>query len=62
MLFMPLLFFRRIDNVLGFSRESLVAITTNIEGREWRRIDNYGENQSIRGQTVLTTLNAFSAP
>ena len=31
------LVFRPINNILGFSRETLVAVTTNIEGREWRR-------------------------
>ena len=28
---------RPVNNILGFSKETLVAITTNIEGREWRR-------------------------
>ena len=32
--------FRSISSVLGFSRESLVAVIANIESREWRRIDN----------------------
>ena len=27
---------RPINQILGFSRETLVAVTTNIEGREWR--------------------------
>lgn len=31
---------RPINNVLGFSRETLVAVVTNIEGREWRRLCN----------------------
>lgn len=31
---------RRIDNVLGFSRETLAALIANIEGREWCRIEN----------------------
>ena len=29
-----------IDNVLGFSRETLVAVITNIEGRELRRLQD----------------------
>ena len=32
---MPLLQCRPINNILGFSRETLVAVITNIEGREW---------------------------
>jgi len=28
---------RSVNNVQGFSRETLVALTTNIESREWRR-------------------------
>ena len=27
---------RNINNVQGFSRETLVALTTNIKSREWR--------------------------
>ena len=26
-----------IDNIKGFTKETLVALTTNIESREWRR-------------------------
>ena len=29
--------FRSLSDVLGFSRETLVAVITNIEGREWHR-------------------------
>lgn len=28
---------RSVNNILGFSRETLAAVTTNIEGQEWRR-------------------------
>ena len=28
---------RELSNILGFSKETLVAVVTNIEGREWRR-------------------------
>ena len=31
------LFCRPINNILGFSKETLVALITNIEGREWHR-------------------------
>ena len=34
------LYYRRIDNILGFTREVLVALIANIETREWRRIGN----------------------
>ena len=37
---MKSLFCSPIDNVLGFSRETLVAVITNIEGRELRRLQN----------------------
>ena len=30
-------FCRDLSNILGFSKETLVAVVTNIEGREWRR-------------------------
>ena len=30
-------YFRPINKILGFLRESLVSVVTNIEGREWRR-------------------------
>ena len=29
--------YRSLSNVLGFSKETLVALVTNIEGREWQR-------------------------
>ena len=29
--------YRKIDNIRGFTKETLVALTTNIESREWRR-------------------------
>ena len=29
--------YRKIDNIRGFTKETLVAVTTNIESREWRR-------------------------
>ena len=28
---------RPINNILGFSKETLVAVVANVEGREWRR-------------------------
>ena len=44
---------RPINNILGFSRETLVAVVTNIEG-EWRQrcIDKMGNNpEHPRGST-----------
>ena len=41
--------FRPIGNILGFSRETLVAVITNIEGREWsRRINKLGKPEHPR--------------
>ena len=34
--------FRPITNILGWSRETLVAVICNIEGREWRRRNSQG--------------------
>ena len=38
-------YFRPINNILGFSKETLVAVVTNIEGREWRRCENVNDNR-----------------
>lgn len=31
--------YRPVDGILGFSRESVIALTTNIESREWKRCE-----------------------
>ena len=36
---------REVSNVLGFSKETLVAVVTNIEGREWRRREGISSNR-----------------
>ena len=46
---------RRIDNVLGFSRETLVACIANIESREWRRIDNVNHGRQPEHPRASTT-------
>ena len=54
MLIVVNIFPRPINNILGFSRETLVAVVTNIEGSEWRRrcIDKMGNNpEHPRGST-----------
>lgn len=38
-------FYRPIDRIRGFSRETLIALMANIESREWRRVRN--ENNAI---------------
>ena len=44
--------YRPINNVLGFSRETLVAVITNIEGREWsRRLNKLGKAENPRAST-----------
>ena len=35
---------RPVDRVLGLTREILMALTTNIESREWRRQFNLSSN------------------
>ena len=43
---------RPINHILGFSRETLVAMITNIEGREWcRRLNRLGKAENPRSST-----------
>ena len=42
---------RPVSNVLGFSRETLVAVTTNIESREWRRRSDHSTPEHPRSGT-----------
>ena len=45
-------FYRPINNVLGFSKETLVAVTTNIEGREHlHRLNRMGKPEHPRAST-----------
>ena len=46
---------RRIDNILGFSRETLVACIANIGSREWRRIDSVNQRRKPEHPRASTT-------
>ena len=47
-----LFLYRPISNILGFSRETLVAVITNIEGREWgRRLRKLSKPEHPRAST-----------
>lgn len=54
------LIFRPTNNICGFSRETLVEITTNIESQEFRRRENdelgYCEHPRAGGTDDLETL------
>lgn len=41
--------------MLGFSRETLVALITNIEGREWRRRKCFGDRERPEHPRASTT-------
>ena len=41
------IFYRSLSGILGFSRETLVAMITNIEGREWHRRECSNENRHL---------------
>ena len=44
---------RPIDNVLGFSRETIAAVICNIEGREWcHRSNQLGKPEHPRASTA----------
>lgn len=47
----PHLLNRPIDSIRGFTKETLVAVTTNIESREWRRWQNEGKPEHPRSGT-----------
>lgn len=49
------LFCRSISNILGFSKETLVALTTNIEGREWHRREVMNGNRKQEHPRASTT-------
>ena len=36
---------RELTNILGFSKETLVAVVTNSEGREWRRRESINDDR-----------------
>ena len=38
--FLSIIFFRPVENIRGFSRETVIEVTTNIESQERRRLLN----------------------
>ena len=48
-------FYRSLSNILGFSKETLVALTTNIEGREWHRREVANGNRKPDHPRASTT-------
>ena len=46
---------RGLSNILGFSKETLVALTTNIEGREWHRREVMNGNRRPEHPRASTT-------
>ena len=47
--------FRRINNIRGFSRETLVALVANLESREWRRKFNIAHGLAPEHPRASTT-------
>lgn len=47
--------FRSLSDVLGFSKETLMAVVTNIEGREWHRRDCASKNPSLEHPRANST-------
>ena len=47
--------FRNINGVRGFSRETLIALSANIESREWRREFNVKHNIPAEHPRASTT-------
>ena len=48
-------FFRNPADVLGFSKETVVALITNIEGREWHRRESINEGLVAEHPRTSTT-------
>ena len=48
-------FYRSLSNTLGFSKETLVVLTTNIEGQEWHRKEVMNGNQKPEHPRASTT-------
>jgi len=47
--------YRPINNIIGFSKETLVALITNIEGREWHRREVMSGNRQKEHPRASTT-------
>ena len=46
---------RSLKDILGFSRETLTAVITNIEGREWHRRESYNAGRSTEHPRANST-------
>ena len=46
---------RSLSNVLGFSKETLVAVITNIEGKEWHRGECANKNRPLEHPRASST-------
>ena len=46
---------RSLSNVLGFSKETLVAVIANIEGREWHRRQCTNKNRPLEHPRASST-------
>jgi len=46
---------RDLSTVLGFSRETLIALITNIEGREWQRRECVINKEPLEHPRASTT-------
>ena len=55
MLLLSVLPSRDLSTVLGFSRETLIALVTNIEGREWQRRECAINKESLEHPRASTT-------
>ena len=47
--------FRSLSSVLGFSKETLIAVVTKIEGREWHRQDCASKNRPLEHPRASST-------
>ena len=60
------LYFRPIENVCGFLRETVIEVTTNIESQEMRRCQNeeigYAEHPRAGGTDDLETFFGLTHP
>ena len=50
-----ILYCRPVDGILGFTRETIVALTTNIESREWKRRQYSGTGHRAENPRSSTT-------
>jgi hypothetical protein len=57
------IFFRQMENIRGFTRETFIEITSDIESQEIRRIRNTDINNGmeVQGPYAYNTLLQFLA-